>query len=141
MAAMTINSDDPANPAKAITLKGEAPVSAIAISGSMDWGDLMVGKFKDQVINITNTEACDLAITLVCEIQNGIPQQPSTEFNVVSPLSYPVIIPGGSTLPIKIRFKPERKGPRSATLIVMGFDPQTSSLILTTKYALKGTGK
>lgn len=141
MATMTINSDDPVTPAKVVTLKGEAPVSAIAISGSMDWGDVMVGKFRDQVINITNTEACDLAITLICEVRGGVPQLPSVEFNLVSPVSYPVIIPAGATLPVKIRFKPERKGPRSATLIVMGFDPQTSSLALTAKYALKGNGK
>ncbi len=141
MAAMTINSDDPVTPAKVVTLKGEAPVSAIAVTGSMDWGDVTVGKFRDQYLNITNTEACDLAITLVCEIIGGTPQQASVEFNVVSPLSYPVIIPGGSTLPVRIRFTPSKKGPRSATLVVTGYDPQTSTILLTAKYALKGTGK
>ncbi len=123
---MSINSDDPATPIKVVTLKGEAPVSDIAISGPTDWGDVAVGKFKDQVINITNTEACDIAITLVCEVRNSMPQQASVEFNLVSPLNYPVIIPGGATLAVRIRFKPERTGPRSAMLFVCGFDPQVA---------------
>ncbi|HQR35773.1 MAG TPA: choice-of-anchor D domain-containing protein [Blastocatellia bacterium] len=125
MATMSINSDDPATPIKIVTLKGEAPVSDIAISGPTDWGDVTVGKFKDQIIYITNTEACDLALTLVCEVRNGTPMQASVEFNLVNPLNYPVIIPGGATLPVRIRFKPERTGPRTANLFVCGFDPQT----------------
>lgn len=126
METMTINSDDPATPIKVVTLKGEAPVSDIAISGLTDWGDVAVGKFKDQVFYITNTEACDLAVTLVCEVRNSMPQQASVEFNLVSPLNYPVIIPGGETLAVRVRFKPERKGPRSAMLFVCGFDPQVA---------------
>lgn len=125
IATMTINSDDPATPARVITLKGEAPVSDIAITGSTDWGDVAVGKFRDQVLYITNTEACDLAVTLVCEVRGGTPMQASVEFNLVSPLNYPIIIPGGTTLPVRIRFKPERTGQRTASLFVCGFDPQT----------------
>ncbi|MBL8188558.1 MAG: choice-of-anchor D domain-containing protein [Acidobacteria bacterium] len=125
MATMTINSDDPATPAKVITLKGEAPVSDIAITGPMDWGDVSVGKFRDQVLYITNTEACDLAVTLVCEVRGGTPMQASVEFNLVNPLNYPIIIPGGTTLPVRIRFKPERTGQRTANLFICGFDPQT----------------
>ncbi len=125
METMTINSDDPATPAKVVTLKGEAPVSDIAISGPTNWGDVAVGKFKDQVLYITNTEACDLAVTLVCEVRGGTPMQASVEFNLVSPINYPIIIPGGATMPIRIRFKPERTGQRTANLFVCGFDPQT----------------
>jgi hypothetical protein len=142
METMTINSDDPVTPLKIVTVKGEAPVSDIAISGPMDWGVVAVGKFKDLVIDITNTEACDLAITFVCEIRNGVPQQASVEFNVVSPtLNYPLLIPAGGTLPVRIRFKPERTGPRSAILVVKGYDPQTSTLMVMKTYPLKGTGK
>ena len=138
---ITITSDDPATPVKMVTVTGTAPVSAIAVTGSFDWGDVLVGQYKEHVINITNTEECDLAITLVCEVKNGVPQQPSTEFNVVNVLNYPVIIPAGKTLPVFIRFKPAKKGPREAKLIVFGYDPQTSNLVLTASYPLKGTGK
>jgi len=138
---ITIISDDPATPIKMVTVMGTAPVSAIAVSGSLDWGDVLVGKSKEQVVNITNTEECDLAITLVCEVKNVVPQQPSIEFKVVNVLNYPVLIPAGGTLPVSIRFKPVKKGPREATLVVYGYDPQTSNLVLTASYPLKGNGK
>jgi hypothetical protein len=141
MATMTINSDDPATPMKVITLKGDAPVSAIAVSGSMDFGMVKIGKFKDQFLTITNTEPCDLLITLICEIREGGIQLPSTDYSVISPIVTPVLIPGGGTLPTQIRFKPQQKGPRNATLVVTGYDPTTSSVVLTAKYPLKGVGK
>jgi len=141
MEKMTITSDDPVTPMKMVTLKGVAPVSAIAISGSMDFGMVMVGKFKDQFVNITNTEPCDLLITLICEIQNGPIQMPSTEFDVISPVATPKLIPGGGTLPVQIRFKPKAKGLRTATLLVFGFDPATSAILLMEKFPLKGVGK
>src|SRR5215813_451737 len=141
MATMTINSDDPVTPMKVVTLKGVAPVSAIAISGSMDFGMVKVGKFKDQFLNISNTAPCDLLITLICEIQDGGPiQLPSTEFDVISPVT-PKLIPGGDTLPVQIRFKPQKKGPRTAKLLVFGFDPATSSILLKETFQLKGVGQ
>jgi len=141
METMTINSDDPVTPLKVVTLKGVAPVSAIAVSGSMDFGDVKVGGVRDQVLNITNTAPCDLLITLICEVQNGPVKFPSTEFNVISPAVTPKLIPGGGTLPVIIRFKPMAKGPRTATLLVFGFDPATSSILLTQSFPLKGVGK
>jgi hypothetical protein len=141
METMTINSDDPVTPIKVVTLKGVAPVSAIAISGSMNFGDVKVGSVRDQVLNITNTEPCDLLITLICEVQNGPVKFPSTEFNVVSPAVTPKLIPGGGTLPVIIRFKPQAKGPRNATLLVFGYDPATSNLLLMESFPLKGVGK
>jgi hypothetical protein len=53
----------------------------------------------------------------------------------------PKLIPGGGTLPVIIRFKPMAKGPRNATLIVFGYDPATSSILLTQSFPLKGVGK
>jgi hypothetical protein len=141
MATMTINSDDLATPNKVVTLKGIAPVSAIAITGPMDFGSVTVGKFKDQFLNISNTEPCDLLITFICEIREGGIDQPSTDFNVISPVAVTTLIPGGGSLPVQIRFKPQKVGPRNATLVVMGYDPATSSLVLTAHYPLKGVGK
>ena len=140
MATMTINSDDPVTPMKVVTLKGIAPVSAIAITGSMNFGMVKVGKFKDQFLNITNTAPCDLLITLICEIQDGgTIQMPSTEFDVIAPIT-PKLIPGGGTLPVQIRFKPQKKGLRSAKLIVFGYDPATSTILLMETFPLKGVG-
>ncbi|MEP7342305.1 MAG: choice-of-anchor D domain-containing protein [Acidobacteriota bacterium] len=141
MATMAINSDDPATPLKVVTLKGEAPVSDILVTGDFDWGGVFVGQSKTQVLNITNTAECDLAITLVCEVKNGIPQLPSIEFKVENILNYPVVIPAGKTLPVFVRFKPSKKGPREATFVVFGYDPQTAALLLTRSYPLKGNGK
>jgi len=141
MATMTINSDDPVTPMKVVTLKGVAPVSAIAISGSMDFGMVKVGMFKDQFLNISNTAPCDLLITLICEIQDDGPiQLPSTEFDVIAPVT-PKLVPGGDTLPVQIRFKPQKKGPRTAKLLVFGFDPATSSILLKETFQLKGVGQ
>ena len=139
METMTIKSDDPVTPMKVVTLKGVAPVSAISITGSMDFGMVKVGKFKDQFVNITNTEPCDLLITLICEIQEGPIQMPSTEFDVIAPVT-PKLIPGGGTLPVQIRFKPQKKGPRTAKLLVFGYDPQTSTILLMETFQLKGVG-
>lgn len=140
MATMTINSDDPVTPMKVVTLKGVAPVSAIEISGSMNFGMVKVGKFKDQFLNITNTAPCDLLITLICEINDGGPiQMPSTEFDVIAPIT-PKLIPGGGTLPVQIRFKPQKKGNRTAKLIVFGYDPATSTILLMETFLLKGVG-
>ena len=141
MGMLTINSDDPVTPAKKVTVKGLAPVSQIAVSGDFSFGKVPVGKFKDQYLNVTNTEPCDLLITLICEVtENGI-TTPSSEFNVVSPVAYPILIPGGGTLPVQIRFKPLRTGPRRAKLLVFGFDPQTAALMLTVEYELTGQGQ
>src|SRR5262245_24637512 len=141
MATMTINSDDPVTPMKVVTLKGVAPVSDIAVSGSMNFGEVKVGSVRDQVLNITNTEPCDLLITLICEVQNGPTKFPSTELNVISPTVTPKLIPGGGTLPVIIRFKPQAKGLRTATLLVFGFDPATSTILLKKSFPLKGIGK
>jgi hypothetical protein len=93
------------------------------------------------VLNITNTEPCDLLITLICEVQNGPIMFPSTEFNVISPAVTPKLIPGGGTLPVIIRFKPQGKGLRTATLLVFGYDPATSTILLKKSFPLKGVGK
>ncbi len=139
MATLTINSDDPVTPMKVVTLKGIAPVSDIVISGSMNFGTVKVGKFRDQFLNISNTAPCELLITLICEIQEGPIQMPSTEFDVIAPIT-PKLIPGGGTLPVQIRFKPQRKGLRTAKLLVFGHDPATSTILLMKEYLLKGIG-
>ncbi|HKQ73231.1 MAG TPA: choice-of-anchor D domain-containing protein [Blastocatellia bacterium] len=140
MATMTINSDDPVTPMKVVSLKGVAPVSAIEITGSMNFGMVKVGKFKDQFLNISNTAPCDLLITLICEVtDNGPIQMPSTEFDVIAPIT-PKLIPGGGTLPVQIRFKPQKKGNRTAKLIVFGHDPATSTILLMETFLLKGVG-
>ncbi|MEO6724651.1 MAG: choice-of-anchor D domain-containing protein, partial [Blastocatellia bacterium] len=124
-AKITITSDDPATPMKMVTVKGIAPVSDIGVSGPTDFGTVMVGKSRQQVLNIFNTEPCDLLITLVCEVNSSGIIIPSTEFNLFNVLAYPVLIPGGGTLPVTIRFSPSRVGPRTANLIVCGYDPKT----------------
>src|SRR5262249_31934462 len=76
---ITITSDDPATPMKMVTVKGIAPVSDIGVSGPIDFGTVMVGSSRPQVLNIFNTEPCDLLITLVCEVNSSGIIVPSTE--------------------------------------------------------------
>jgi hypothetical protein len=64
---------------------------------------------------------------------------PSTEFDVISPIT-PKLIPGGGTLPVQIRFKPQTKGTRTAKLLVFGHDPATSTILLMKEFLLKGVG-
>ncbi len=128
-AKITINSDDPATPNKMVTVMGIAPVSDIAITGPTDFGTVSVGSSRQQVLNIANTEPCDLLITLVCELTTAGVNIPSTEFNLARSLVYPVLIPGGGTLPVAINFSPARTGPRAANLFVCGYDPKTPGLV------------
>jgi HYDIN/CFA65/VesB family protein len=140
-AKITINSDDPATPNLMVMAMGLAPVSMIEVTGPTDWGEVTVGKFKDLVLYVRNTEPCDLLVTLICELKDGPLQLPTAEFNITSPINYPILIPGGTMQPVMIRFKPEKKGPRNAKLIVFGYDPKTSALLLNFSVPLKGTGK
>jgi hypothetical protein len=141
MGTLTINSDDPATPMKLVTVKGEAPVSAITVEGDFDFGMVPVGKVAVEVFNVMNTQPCDLLITLICELTEGGIPTASVEFEVVSPVNYPVLLPANAKQPVQIRFKPMKKGLRTAKLLVFGYDPATSNLLLTATYQLRGVGK
>lgn len=140
-AQLTVNGNDSAAPMVTVTTIGVAAVSDIEINGLTNFGSLAVGKFRDQVLNIINSGPCDILITQVCEVKSNGIAMPSTEFNVVTILSYPVLIPSGGTLPLMMRFKPEFTGPRTANFIVFGHDPKNSSAILSKTVPLIGKGK
>jgi len=118
-ATIRVASDDPDEPTIDVvaTCEGLEPniVSLIADAGS--FGDVCREDFKDLDLTLSNSGGCDLTVS---DITSS-----STEFQVATVMSYPVVIGAGDSLAVPIRLAPTSLGPKSATLTIMSDDPDT----------------
>lgn len=115
-ATITIISNDPASPHKvAVSGVAQTPRLNLAIANSGNFGKVCVGSFADEPLILNNGSKCALSISSVTSS--------SAEFLVPLVLSYPLIVGGGDSLPLPIRFAPTSFGPKAAIVTVTSNDP------------------
>ena len=115
-ATITVISDDPAGP-KTVKVSGAAkpPRLAVVIADAGNFGKACVGSFVDEMLSLSNSGHCTLAITSITS--------DSAEFLVAGVLSYPLNVNAGSSVQVPIRLQPASFGPKSATITVTSNDP------------------
>jgi hypothetical protein len=87
-------------------------------------GDVCVGKFSDTVLTLNNNGPCKLTIFSITSS--------STEFEVPSVFSYPLIVSAGVSIDIPIRFQPTVPGSNSAKITITSDDPASPKIIVLT---------
>jgi Abnormal spindle-like microcephaly-assoc'd, ASPM-SPD-2-Hydin len=169
---LTINSNDPVNPAVMRTFSAQGGQPAILVNDPITFDKTCPGSVNNKTLTIGNSGSCDLIVTGVTSsspvfkvigvvpfplvIPPGATRDVMIQFMpmgfTVDPMQMatltimsndpvtPKLIPGGGTLPVQIRFKPQKKGLRTAKLIVFGHDPATSTILLMETFPLKGVG-
>ncbi len=113
---ITVTSDDPAGP-RTIRVSGTAPAPALAlvIADSGHFGKVCRGYFADQPLTLANSGRCPLTVTAI--------SSSSPEFVAPTVAPYPLVIGGGGSLSVPIRFAPDHHGRAHATITVISDDP------------------
>ncbi|MES9833404.1 MAG: choice-of-anchor D domain-containing protein [Candidatus Thiodiazotropha sp. DIVDIV] len=94
-------------------------VSVIADNG--DFGNTCVGDFTDRMLTLSNSAHCPLTIQSIASS--------STDFDLPSVQSFPILIGAGDSLQIPIRFQPSSLGSKVGTLKINSDDPQGPKII------------
>lgn len=116
---ITVDSDDPAGP-KTISVTGTAPAPELSLvmADSGHFGKVCRGHFADEPLVLVNSGHCPLSVSAI--------NSSSPAFLVPSVTKYPLIIEGGGSLSVPIRFQPVHRGPVSGTITVISNEPAGS---------------
>ena len=111
-----IFSNDPASP-HVVDVSGQSPAPRLALllANRGSFGKCCVGSFVDEYLILNNTGKCPVNVT-------GISSS-LADFVVPEVITFPLVIGGGDSLPVPIRFAPSGFGSHSATITVTGSDP------------------
>jgi photosystem II stability/assembly factor-like uncharacterized protein len=121
-ATFQINSDDPNQPALQLQATGFGATTAIAVTGSTDFGNVCPGTLAERTISVCNVGACDLHV-----ISASVD---CPDFTLVNN-PFPATVSPDSCLDLVIRFAPTSPGPKSCTLTITSDDPDTPVINLT----------
>ncbi|MBV9417113.1 MAG: choice-of-anchor D domain-containing protein, partial [Solirubrobacterales bacterium] len=115
-AVITVTSDDPAGP-KTISVTGTAPSPKLALvmADSGNFGRVCRGHFADEPLVLVNSGHCPLSVTAI--------SSSSPTFLVPSVTKYPLVVEGGGSLAVPIRFQPAHHGHVTGTITVVSDDP------------------
>lgn len=124
-ATLTVNTNDPVNPARQIRLSGVGgqPVIATTIVDTGNFGSVCIGATHDEVITVTNSGTCPLEI-------NNITSS-SAEFQTAQVQSFPLVVAPGTSIEIPIRYAPTTPGAKSETIVFITNDPVTPNKAVT----------
>jgi Pro-kumamolisin, activation domain len=116
IALLEIFSND-LSPVHAIILAGtgEVPRLVLGIADSGNFGKVCAGSFRDEPLVLNNGSMCTLSVSSI--------SSSSPEFLAPSVVSFPVLIAGGNSLEIPIRFAPAGTGLKNAVITVESNDP------------------
>jgi hypothetical protein len=121
-ATFQINSDDPNQPALQLQASGFGATTAIAVTGSTDFGNVCPGTLAERTISVCNVGACNLHVTSA--------SVDCPDFTLVNN-PFPATVSPDSCLNLVIRFTPTSPGPKSCTLTITSDDPDTPVITLT----------
>ncbi len=116
-AVIRITSNDPVTPnldVGAGGAGGSATLETVIADGG-DFGKVCVGHFADEPLVLANGGDCPLTVTAI--------KSSSAAFLTPSVTKYPLVIEGGGSLTVPIRFQPTGHGPAAATISVVSDDP------------------
>ncbi len=121
-ANITVFSDDPTGP-KVVRVTGLAPhpILTALIADTGNFGKVCVGSFVDESLILANSGDCPLFIESITSF--------SVDFLVPEVLSFPIKIGSGDSLPVPIRFQPDRFGPKTGTITIVSTDPNSPRVI------------
>jgi hypothetical protein len=122
-AVIRIVSDDPVHPNFDVVTSGLLGTGSleVIVSDSGNMGEVCVGKFTDTVLTLNNNGPCKLTIFNIASS--------STEFEVPSVFSYPLVISAGVSIDVPIRLQPVSVGPKSTLITITSDDPASPKLI------------
>ncbi len=122
---VTVDSSDNPGGNLSVSVSGNAPPPAIAVSGNGSFGNVCAGSNAEQNITIANTGPCDLDVTSVT-IDNGSGGA-CPDFTIVNN-PFPNVLSADSSLPVTIAFTPTSGGPKSCRLVITSNDPNHATV-------------
>ena len=134
-AIFQINSDDPFQPARQLSASGTGTTQAIAtfIADTGDFGNVCVGTYKDLDLTINNPGSCDLSISNITSS--------SAEFKTAQTMTFPLVVQGGTSIHVPIRFQPTSVGgPKNANITITSNAPapNNTKVVAVTGHAESG---
>jgi hypothetical protein len=116
IATIRINSNDPTAPVVDLSVTGQRgiPVLNTVIADNGNFGRVCLGAFVDKNVTINNSGSCSLHI-------NNLSSS-STEFQVPSVITYPLLIGAGDSIELPLRFQPSSLGAKFATITISSSD-------------------
>jgi kumamolisin len=116
-ATIRITSDDPVTPLLDVIASGFGGTGALetVIVDDGNFGDCCADSSVTQGLTLNNNGPCPLSIQNVTSS--------SSDFQVPSVSSYPLIVAAGVSVTLPIRFQPASPGAKSATITVVSSDP------------------
>jgi len=118
-AVLTVTSNDPASPTVKVGAAGKGIQKNIAtvIADNGNFGDVCRDSFKDLTLIINNSGGCDLTIS---DITSS-----SLDFQVPNVGSFPLVVGGGDSIKVPIRFAPTTLGAKNGTITITSDDSDT----------------
>jgi hypothetical protein len=123
-ATITVNSNDPLNPAVQVQASGTGTVPDVRVSGSTDFGSVCAGAQAEKVVNVCNVGGCNLNVI------SAVFNPPCLDFTLINN-PFPAPVSPDFCAPLTIRFTPTSPGPKSCTLVITTNDPDTPVIPLT----------
>jgi hypothetical protein len=115
-ANVNIQSSDLSRPSVDVTATatvGEPEINTM-VANNGSFGDVCLGDIKDLNILISNSGNCNLMVTSI--------NSSSAEFVVPNVITFPLIVQGGTSMQVPIRFQPTSLGPKNATITINSND-------------------
>jgi hypothetical protein len=118
-----IASNDPLQPWLQIPVTAATGAGSLttAIVDSGDFGNVCLGHFADLPLTLNNAGTCPLRVSAITSS--------SPDFLVPGVVSYPLVIAGGGSTEVSIRFQSTGIGPHAGTIQVDSSDPAGPRLI------------
>ncbi len=122
-ATIRIRSNDPGAPDLDLLATGTGGVATaeVAVGDGGDFGEVCLGSFVDRDLVINNSGTCRLEITAI--------NSSSPNFVVPGVISFPLVVSGGGSITLPLRFQPTGLGVTGATIDVVSNDPASPARV------------
>jgi hypothetical protein len=117
-AAITVVSNDPANPSRSVAVFGFAPSGKLAVTGSAFFGGVRACCREERMISVCNVGDCKLHVS-------GVAFRHKNRHWKLINNPFPATLHPGSCLGVVIRYRAEEKYPHPCELVITSDDPTT----------------
>jgi photosystem II stability/assembly factor-like uncharacterized protein len=117
IATIRIVSNDPGAPIVDLAATGSSGAASlqVAVPDAGEFGNVCLGAFVDRGIVINNRGPCPLRLSALASS--------SADFIAPRVTFFPLVVAGGDSIELPIRFQPRNLGPASASLTITSNDP------------------
>ena len=120
--ALTVASNDPANPSTAVAVSASTGSPDIRVTGSTDFGVASAWTPAEKTVAVCNTGTCSLSVSAA--------SASCAEFELITN-PFPATLAPGACLDLVVRFVPHRPGRKVCTLTVASNDPSQPAVTRT----------